>query len=285
MSLSRRRFTQEFKLSAVERLEQGASAAEVSRAFEINPNLLHRWRREFRQGPGNAFPGEGKRRWEETQTAQLERKVGRQAMEIDFLKGCLQRIEQQRKLRASTGKPLSTTKSATSPGETAADGPTDVSAGTAARARASTAGSLTSKGPRSGPGTARHDPAHRPGVPQLRTAAHHRRVAPARPGDQSQEGLSHPARRQSAVPARQTADEKILSFVHQLDSDFLEGTIDYTNNLGEAYEDPAPLAIAHMFNHQTHHRAQVQAMLGELGKPPNLDLHRAVLPGSGKPSA
>ena len=43
--------------------------------------------------------------------AQLERKVGRQAMEIDFLKGCLQRIEQQRKLRASTGKPLSTTKS------------------------------------------------------------------------------------------------------------------------------------------------------------------------------
>ena len=70
MSLSRRRFTQEFKLSAVERLQQGASAAEVSRAFEINPNLLHRWRREFRQGPGNVFPGERKRRWEETPTAE-----------------------------------------------------------------------------------------------------------------------------------------------------------------------------------------------------------------------
>ena len=89
MSLSRRRFTQEFKLSAVERLEQGTSAAEVSRAYEVNPNLLHRWRREFRQGPGNAFPGEGKRRWEETRTAELERKVGRQTMEIDFLKGVL----------------------------------------------------------------------------------------------------------------------------------------------------------------------------------------------------
>ena len=84
MSLSRRRFTQEFKLSAVERLEQGASAAEVSRAFEINPNLLHRWRRELRQGPSNAFPGEGKRRWEQTRTAELERTVGRQTMEIDF---------------------------------------------------------------------------------------------------------------------------------------------------------------------------------------------------------
>ena len=70
MSLSRRRFTQEFKLAAVERLEQGASAAEVSRAFEVNPNLLHRWRRELRQGRGNAFPGEGKRRWEETRSAE-----------------------------------------------------------------------------------------------------------------------------------------------------------------------------------------------------------------------
>ena len=45
MSLSRRKFTQEFKLSAVERLQQDASAAEVRRVFEINPNLLHRWRR------------------------------------------------------------------------------------------------------------------------------------------------------------------------------------------------------------------------------------------------
>ena len=111
MSLSRRRFTQEFKLAAVERLDQGASAAEVSGAFEINPNLLHRWRRELRQGPGNAFPGEGKCRWEETRTAELERKVGQQTMEIDFLKQCLQRIEQQRKLQASAGKPLSANRS------------------------------------------------------------------------------------------------------------------------------------------------------------------------------
>ena len=101
MSLSRRRFTPEFKLSAVEGLEQGALAAEVSRAYEINPNLLHRWRREFRQGPANAFPGEGQRRWEETRTAELERKVGQQTMEIDFLKGCLQRIEHQRQSTAS----------------------------------------------------------------------------------------------------------------------------------------------------------------------------------------
>ena len=105
MGLSRRKFTREMKLAALQRLDAGASAAEVARAFEIDPNLLHRWRKEFRQGPNNAFPGLGKRRWDETKVAQLERKIGQQALEIDFLKGCLQRIEEQRILQASTGKP------------------------------------------------------------------------------------------------------------------------------------------------------------------------------------
>ena len=113
MGLSRRRFTREFKLEAVRRLETGASVAEVARAFEVDPNVLHRWRREFREGPGNAFPGLGKRRWEESQVAQLERKIGQQALEIDFLKGCLQRIEEQRQLQAVTGEPLSTKRSKT----------------------------------------------------------------------------------------------------------------------------------------------------------------------------
>jgi transposase len=109
--LSGRQFTKEFKLAAVQRLEMGASVAEVVRAFEINQNMLRRWRQEFRQGPGNAFPGLGKRRWEETRVVQLERKIGQQALEIDFLKRCLQRIDEQRKLQALTGKPLPTGRS------------------------------------------------------------------------------------------------------------------------------------------------------------------------------
>src|SRR5512132_57423 len=95
MGLSRRQFTKEFKLAAVRRLEQGVSIGEAARALEVNPNVLHRWRREFRQGPGNVFPGNGKQRWSEGRIAELERKVGQQTLEIDFLKGCLQRIEEQ----------------------------------------------------------------------------------------------------------------------------------------------------------------------------------------------
>jgi transposase len=111
MGLSRRQFTKEFKLAAVRRLEQGVSIAEASRALEVNPNVLQRWRREFRQGPGNVFPGNGKPRWSEGRIAELERKVGQQALEIDFLKGCLQRIEEQRMLQALSGSARSTGKS------------------------------------------------------------------------------------------------------------------------------------------------------------------------------
>jgi transposase-like protein len=108
---SRRQFTQEFKLAAVRRLEQGVPIAEVARGLEVNPNVLHRWRREFRQGPGNAFPGNGKQRWSEGRIAELERKVGQQALEIDFLKGCLQRIEEARMLQVSNGNPQSAGRS------------------------------------------------------------------------------------------------------------------------------------------------------------------------------
>ena len=111
MGLSRRQFTREFKLAAVQRLEQGVSLGEIARALEVNPNVLHRWRREFRQGPGNAFPGLGKRRWAEGRVAELERKIGKQTLEIDFLKSCLQRINEQRKLQALSGTPLSRRRS------------------------------------------------------------------------------------------------------------------------------------------------------------------------------
>ena len=84
MGKYRRKFTREMKLAAVQRMEARATAAEVARAFEVNPTVVHRWRREFREGPGNAFPGLGKRRWAEGQVAELERKIGQQALEIDF---------------------------------------------------------------------------------------------------------------------------------------------------------------------------------------------------------
>ena len=108
MSLSRRLFTKEFKEAAVRRLELGASIGEVARACEVNPNVLHRWKREMRAYGAKAFAGNGKVRAEEHHVAELERKVGRQALGIDFLRRCLQHVEEQRKLQALTTRGSST---------------------------------------------------------------------------------------------------------------------------------------------------------------------------------
>ena len=97
---SRRRFTKEFKQTAVRRLNSGQSVAEVARALEVHPSDLHRWRRELQDYGAHAFLGVGKKRAEESRVAELERKVGQQAMEIDFLKRALQHVEEQRLLRA-----------------------------------------------------------------------------------------------------------------------------------------------------------------------------------------
>jgi transposase-like protein len=108
---SRRKFTKEFKQTAVSRLNSGQSVAEVSRALEVHPSDLHRWRRELQDHGQHAFSGAGKKRAEESRVAELERKVGQQAMEIDFLKRALQHVEEQRLLRALNNGAPSTGRS------------------------------------------------------------------------------------------------------------------------------------------------------------------------------
>lgn len=104
--MSRRKFSKEFKLAAIRRLQSGQSAAEVARALEVHPTDLYRWRHELDEHGERAFQGVGKRRAEQDQVAELERKIGQQTLEIEFLKRALQHVEEQRLLRAlSTGAP------------------------------------------------------------------------------------------------------------------------------------------------------------------------------------
>ncbi|SRR5579871_962448 len=111
MGVIRRMFTREFKLDAVRQLEQGVKMAELTRTLEVRADVIRRWRREFRHAPAQAFPGLGRRGVPESRVAELERKIGQQTLEIDFLKGCLQRIEEKRMLQAPTGMPSFAKKS------------------------------------------------------------------------------------------------------------------------------------------------------------------------------
>ena len=108
MGLNRRKFTREFKEAAVRRLELGASVAEVSRACEVNPNVLHRWRRELREFGAKAFAGPGRNRADENRIAALERKVASRWWRSIFLRGCLQHVEEQRRQQALTTRNSST---------------------------------------------------------------------------------------------------------------------------------------------------------------------------------
>ncbi len=50
------------------------------------------------------------------------------------------------------------------------------------------------------------------------------------------------------------------------------GTLDYTTTRGVAASLPFTAALAHVFNHSTHHRGQITAALTALGQPcPSLD--------------
>ncbi len=108
---SRRKFTKEFKLTAIERLRAGEPAGVVARSLEVNRQELYRWQCDLEQHGEGAFPGVGRRRAEKDRIAELERKIGQQTLEIDFLRRALQRVEEQRRLRAASSGAPSTSKS------------------------------------------------------------------------------------------------------------------------------------------------------------------------------
>jgi uncharacterized damage-inducible protein DinB len=74
--------------------------------------------------------------------------------------------------------------------------------------------------------------------------------------------------------AREAQDLRIVNFVESLDDARIAGTIKYRRlSSPEQYETQLAPALAHWFNHQTHHRGQVHAMLtGLVGEAPELDL-------------
>ena len=109
--MARRKFSKEFKVAAIRRLRGGQTAAEVARALEVHPSELHRWRHELDEHGERAFQGIGQKRAEESRVADLERKIGQQTLEIDFLKRALQHVEEQRLLRALTTGAASTSTS------------------------------------------------------------------------------------------------------------------------------------------------------------------------------
>jgi uncharacterized damage-inducible protein DinB len=73
--------------------------------------------------------------------------------------------------------------------------------------------------------------------------------------------------------AREAEDQRLIAFFKTLTPERIDGVFDYKNMAGEARSQPMLAVLAHIFNHQTHHRGQAHAMLaGTRVAPPPLDL-------------
>lgn len=79
--------------------------------------------------------------------------------------------------------------------------------------------------------------------------------------------------------ARVAEDDRIDRMAANLTADFLMSEIAYVNNEGRDMRDSALVAVAHFFNHETHHRGQAHDMLSQTDvPPPSLDMHRCLNP-------
>ena len=83
----RRTFTAEFKTQVVLDLMSGAhSTAELCRQHQLNPQVLARWKSELLECAPLVFERDQKRGAEQERIADLERLVGRLAIELDIAK-------------------------------------------------------------------------------------------------------------------------------------------------------------------------------------------------------
>lgn len=118
MLVPRQQYSRELKIACMRELDGGKSLAEIARQYQLSPKRLETWKSEWRAKGELAFPGKGARpqaRLDAERIAELERKIGQQAMEIDFLKKVLQRFKEHPLGAVANGAGGSTSKSQKQP--------------------------------------------------------------------------------------------------------------------------------------------------------------------------
>ena len=126
MSAKNRVFSPEFKAGVAQRILNGESVSALQQEFHIKRSVLYRWRDAYRKGgaaglsrpigrpPGvpnpprqASDPAEAAAR----RIAELERKIGQQALDIDFLRRAFKRVRELRRNNTEPGVTASTERS------------------------------------------------------------------------------------------------------------------------------------------------------------------------------
>lgn len=119
MSKVRKQYSKEFKLAAIARMEAGTNVTELARELDVKRKDLYAWRAKNRTGEWRApgRPRKAVRGQEEVLAKQqkrieeLERKLGRKQLEVDFLKRTFEHVREAMQKGASSGGAPSTTES------------------------------------------------------------------------------------------------------------------------------------------------------------------------------
>jgi transposase len=119
--------TLEFKVDAVQRMLAGENIRALGRILEVPRSVLYRWLDQYREQAMERLRGPGRPRADiasepvgetpaETaakRIAELERKVGQQTLEVDFLKKAFKRVKELRQRSTAPGETASTESSET----------------------------------------------------------------------------------------------------------------------------------------------------------------------------
>jgi len=119
-------FTREFKEGVAQRIVNGESVSALHQEFQIKRSVLYRWRDAYRKDgasglqrpvgrppgvPNPPRPVAGPEEAAARRVAELERKIGQQALDIDFLRRAFKRVKASRRKNVETGGTASTERS------------------------------------------------------------------------------------------------------------------------------------------------------------------------------
>jgi len=87
MRAKRRKFTAAYKAEvAIEALKERESLAELSKRYEVHPNMIAKWKKEFLERSAVVFETEPPQQDFDEERQQLYAKIGQLEVERDWLK-------------------------------------------------------------------------------------------------------------------------------------------------------------------------------------------------------
>lgn len=87
MKTSRRKFSGAFKAQvAIEALKERETLSELSKKFEVHPQMISKWKQEFLERASEIFETKSPEQQAQVDVDKLYTKIGQLEMERDFLK-------------------------------------------------------------------------------------------------------------------------------------------------------------------------------------------------------